>query len=65
MSDVEVVLLLPSARRLHVSGDARQQGAAGELLPALEVVATERKAERLALAQAKRSAARKPKAIAA
>ncbi len=65
MTDVEVVNLLTNARRLHESGDERQQAAAGELLPALEVVATERKAERLALAQAKRSAARKPKAIAA
>ncbi len=65
MTDVEVVNLLTNARRLQESGDERQQAAAAELLPALEAVATERKTERLAVAQAKRSAARKPKKVAA
>jgi hypothetical protein len=65
MTDVEVVNLLTNARRLQESGDERQQAAAAELLPALEAVATERKTERLAAAQAKRAAARKPKKVAA
>jgi hypothetical protein len=65
MSDVEVVNLLTNARRLQESGDERQQAAAAELLPALEAAATERKTERLAAAQAKRAAARKPKKVAA
>ena len=65
MSDVEVVNLLTNARRLQDSGDERQQAAAAELLPALEAAATERKTERLAAAQAKRAAARKPRTVAA
>ena len=64
MSDAEVVNLLENARRLHESGDERQQAKAAELLPALEEAATERKTARLAAAQAKRAAAR-PKKVAA
>ncbi len=65
MTDAEVVNLLANARRLQASGDERQQAAAAELLPALEAEAGERSSERLALAQAKRAAGRKPKAVAA
>ena len=65
MTDVEVVNLLTNARRLQESGDERQQAAAAEILPALEAAATERKTERLAVAQAKRAAARKPRKVAA
>ena len=65
MTDVEVVNLLTNARRLHDVGDERQQAAAAELLPALEAAATERKTGRLAAAQAKRAAARKPRPVAA
>ena len=65
MSDVEVVNLLANARRLQETGDERQRAAAAELLPALETAATERKTERLAAAQAKRAAARKPRKVAA
>ena len=65
MTDAEVVNLLTNARRLQDTGDERQQAAAAELLPALEVAATERRTERLAAAQAKRAAARKPKKVAA
>jgi hypothetical protein len=60
LSDEEVVNLLANARRLSEEGDERQQAAAAELLPALEIAAEERRAERLARAQAKRAAARKP-----
>jgi len=65
MTDAEVANLLTNARRLQESGDERQQAAAAELLPALEAAADERKTERLAAAQAKRAAARKPKKVAA
>jgi len=65
MTDAEVVNLLANARRLRDVGDERQQAAASELLPALEAAATERKTERLAAAQAKRAAARKPRKAAA
>ena len=65
LTDEEVINLLTNARRLQADGDERQQAAAAELLPALEVAAEERKANRLAAAQAKRAAARKPKSIAA
>ena len=65
MTDAEVVNLLTNARRLQDTGDERQQAAAAELLPALEAEATERKTERLAAAQAKRAAARKPRKVAA
>lgn len=65
LSDVEVINLLTNARRLAEVGDERQQAAAAELLPALETAAEARKADRLASAQAKRAAARKPKKVAA
>jgi hypothetical protein len=65
MSDLEVVNLLANAQRLQATGDERQQAAAAELLPALEAAATERKIVRLAAAQAKRAAARRPRAVAA
>jgi hypothetical protein len=65
MTDAEVANLLANARRLQASGDERQQAAAGELLPALEAAAEARKTERLAAAQAKRAAARKPRKAAA
>jgi hypothetical protein len=65
LSDEEVINLLANARRLQESGDERQQTAAAELLPALEAAAEERKTERLAVAQAKRTASRKPKKVAA
>jgi hypothetical protein len=65
MSDAEVINLLANAKRLQETGDERQQAAAGELLPLLEETATQRRTERLAAAQAKRTAARKPKKVAA
>lgn len=65
MTDAEVVNLLTNARRLQDSGDERQQAAAAELLPVLEAAADARKTERLAAAQAKRAAARKPRKAAA
>ncbi|WP_309607009.1 hypothetical protein [Phenylobacterium sp.] len=65
LTDEQVVNLLANARRLHADGDERQQAAASELLPALEAAATARRSERLASAQAKRTAARKPKTVAA
>jgi hypothetical protein len=64
LSDEEVVNLLDNARRLQETGDERQQTAAAELLPALEEAAAERKAAKLASAQAKRAASR-PKKVAA
>lgn len=64
MSDEEVVNLLANARRLSDSADEKQREAAQALLPALEEAAAERKARRLAAAQAKR-AAKRPKKIAA
>jgi hypothetical protein len=63
MSDEEVVNLLANARRLADSADEKQSAAAQELLPALEGAAAERKANRLAAAQAKR-AAKRPKKVA-
>lgn len=65
LNDEEVVNLLANARRLAEVGDDRQKTAAVELLPALEAAAEERQAERLARAQAKRVAARKPGVVAA
>jgi hypothetical protein len=65
LTDAEVINLLANARRLQETGDPRQQTAAAELLPALEEAATQRQAERLAAAQVKRAAARKPRPIAA
>jgi hypothetical protein len=64
MSDEEVVNLLANARRLSDSPDEKQRAAAQELLPALEGAAAERKARRLAAAQAKR-AAKRPRKVAA
>jgi hypothetical protein len=64
MSDEEVVNLLANARRLSDAADERQRDAAQALLPALEGAAAERKARRLAAAQAKR-AAKRPKKVAA
>jgi hypothetical protein len=64
-SDEEVVNLLANARRLAEGGDERQKAAAAELLPALEIAAEERRVERLARAQAKRAAHRKPTQAAA
>jgi hypothetical protein len=64
LSDDEVVTLLSNARRLADSGDEKQRTAAVELIPALEGAAAERRANRMAAAQAKR-AARRPKKKAA
>jgi len=64
MSDEDVINLLANARRLSDSADDKQREAAQALLPALEGAAAERKAARLAAAQAKR-AAKRPKKIAA
>ena len=64
MSDEQVVNLLANARRLSDSADEKQRDAAQELLPVLEGAAAERKAHRLAAAQAKR-AAKRPKKVAA
>lgn len=61
MSDEEVVNLLANARRLKDAGDEKLRIAASELLPPLEEAAAERRARRLAAAQAKR-AAKRPKA---
>jgi hypothetical protein len=60
LTDEEVVNLLANARRLQETGDEVRQAAAAELLPALEAAAAERRNGRLAAAQAKRAAARKP-----
>jgi hypothetical protein len=65
LSDEEVTNLLANARRLADGEDERQKAAAAALLPALEAAAEERQAARLARAQAKRLAARKPRTIAA
>ncbi|HEX3367195.1 hypothetical protein [Phenylobacterium sp.] len=65
LTDAEVINLLTNARRLQETGDARQQAAAAELLPALEDAAAQRQAERSAAAQVKRAAARKPRIVAA
>ena len=65
MTDEEVINLLANAQRLQSSGDERQQAAAAELIPALEIAAAERRAARLASAQAKRAASRKPRKAAA
>jgi hypothetical protein len=65
LSDEDVVNLLANARRLADTGDDKQRAAAAELLPVLEETATERRQARLAAAQAKRAAARRPKSQAA
>lgn len=59
MTDEEVVNFLTNARRLSEEGSERQQDAAAELLPALEIEAEARKAARLESAAAKRAATRK------
>ncbi|MGZ6049507.1 MAG: hypothetical protein ACXWKN_14015 [Phenylobacterium sp.] len=59
LTDEEVMNLLANASRLADTGDERQQAAARDLLPALETAAEERRAERVARAQAKRMAARR------
>jgi len=64
LSDEEVANLLANARRLAEAGDEKQRTAAAELIPALEGAAAERRALRMAAAQAKR-AARRPKKKAA
>ena len=64
MSDEDVINLLANARRLCDAPDEKQRAAAQELLPLLEGAAAERKARRLAAAQAKR-AAKRPKKVAA
>jgi hypothetical protein len=61
MSDEEVVNLLANARRLKDAGDEKQRAQAAELLPVLEGAAAERRARKLAAAQAKRAANRRPK----
>lgn len=65
MSDEDVVNLLANARRLKDAGDEKQRAQAAELLPVLEGAAAERRAARLAAAQAKRAANRRPKKVAA
>lgn len=64
MSDEEVVNFLANAQRLKDAGDEKQRAAAIELIPALESAAAERRARRVAAAQAKR-AARRPRKKAA
>jgi len=64
LSDEEVLNLLANARRLQAQGDEKQQAQASELIEPLERAASERRAARLAAAQAKR-AARRPKKKAA
>jgi len=58
MSDEDVVNLLANARRLKDAGDEKQRAAASDLIPTLEEAAAERRARRLAAAQAKRAAKR-------
>jgi hypothetical protein len=65
LTDEEVVNMLANARRLAEAGDERQKAAAGELMPALEAAAEERRRGRQALAQAKRAASRRPRTAAA
>jgi hypothetical protein len=64
LSDEDVTTLLANARRLSDSGDEKQRTAAIALIPDLEAAAAERRARRLAAAQAKR-AARRPRTYAA
>jgi hypothetical protein len=63
-SDEEVMNLLANARRLENAGDEKQRAQAAELIAPLEEAAAQRRADRLAAAQAKR-AARRPKKQAA
>lgn len=64
LSDEDVINLLANARRLKDAGDDRQRSAAAELIQPLEEAAAERRARRLAAAQAKRAAKRPKKAAA-
>jgi hypothetical protein len=64
LSDEEVMNLLANARRLQTEGDEKRQAQASELIGPLEEAASERRAARLAAAQAKR-AAKRPKKHAA
>ena len=64
LSDEEVLNLLANARRLQTEGDDKQRSMAAELIDPLETAAAERRAARLAAAQAKR-AARRPRSQAA
>ena len=59
LSDDEVVNLLTNARRLADTGDDKQKAAAGELLPALESEAEQRRGARMERAKEKRAATRK------
>jgi hypothetical protein len=63
-SDEEVMNLLANARRLENAGDEKQRAQAAELIAPLEEAAAQRRADRLAAAQAKR-ATRRPKKQAA
>jgi len=58
LSDEEVINLLANAQRLAEHGEAKQQAAAAELLPALQAEADARKEARLERAKAKRAATR-------
>jgi hypothetical protein len=58
LSDEEVINLLTNARRLSEQGDEKQQAAAAELLPTLEVEAEQRREARLERAKLKRAATR-------
>jgi hypothetical protein len=64
LSDEEVLNLLANARRLQDAGDDKQKAMASELIVPLEDAAEQRRAARMAAAQAKR-AARRPKKKAA
>jgi hypothetical protein len=64
LNDEEVLNLLANARRLQTQGDEKQQVQASELIGPLEEAAAERRAAKLAAAQAKR-AAKRPKKKAA
>jgi hypothetical protein len=64
LSDEEVTNLLANARRLQTEGDEKRQAQASELIGPLEEAAAQRRAARLAAAQAKR-AAKRPKKHAA
>jgi hypothetical protein len=59
LSDAEVANLLANARRLSEQGDAKQQAAAAELLPALEAEDSQRREERQERAKEKRAATRR------
>jgi hypothetical protein len=65
LTDEEVANLLANARRLKDAEDEKRRSAALEILPILEGAFAERRAARLAAAQAKRAANRRPKAKAA